>query len=159
MNDRRVYILAHDTARRLAAAYCMNAPEGYVCTIEQPKKSRVQEEKYHAMIGDIAASCKFRGKSISREDWKRLLIAAFVYVKREEAQEKGEPNPFPEDWRIVPGLVGDGVVQLGVPSRMFSKRIASEFIEYLYAWGTENGAVWSESENFPTEYLRESRHE
>ena len=41
----RHYILAHETARRLAAAQCMSAPLGYHVRITEPLKKREQEEK------------------------------------------------------------------------------------------------------------------
>ena len=40
---------------------------------------------------------------------------------------------------VVPNLSGDGIVQLGFQTRKFSKEQASEFVEWLYAWGAERG--------------------
>lgn len=82
------------------------------------------------------------------EDWKRLLIAAFVDVMRDEAKAKGEDDPFKDEGRVLPALNGKGIVQLGVQSRRFTKPIASAFIEYLYSWGAWNGAVWNEAAEF-----------
>lgn len=145
MSDRRIYRLVHDTARRLAAAQCMNAPDGFICIIDEPKKSREQEERYHAMIGDIAESCTFMGRKWGKEEWKRLLIDAFVRVMREEAKATGKPDPFAGQGEVVPALDGHGFVQLGVQSRGFRKAVASQFIEYLYAYGNENGVRWTDA--------------
>lgn len=147
INDRRIYRLTHETARRLAAAYCMNAPEGYICKIEEPKKSREQEEKYHAMIGDIAKCVPFMGEMQSTETWKRLLVDAFVKIMREEAKASGEPDPFRGDGQVIPSLDGEGFVQLGVQTRRFKKSVAMQFIEYLYAWGSHQNppVVWSDA--------------
>lgn len=68
------YILVHDTARRLAAAACMSMPKGWHARFSEPKKKREQEEKYHAMIGDIVNQCTFMGQKWHRDDWKRLLV-------------------------------------------------------------------------------------
>lgn len=134
----RFFRFAHIQARQLAARFCMEAPDLWTATFKEPKKSREQEEKYHAQIGDIAAQCEFMGQKWSEEEWKRILIDAFARVKAAE----GDPL---KGWgRIVPSLDGTGFVQLGIQSRSFSKRIGSEFIEHLYAYGAEHAVQWSD---------------
>jgi hypothetical protein len=145
MSDRRIYRLVHDTARRLAAAQCMLAPNGFICIIDAPKKSREQEEQYHAQIADIAECCTFMGRKWNKEEWKRLLIDAFVRVMREEAKAASQPDPFAGQGEVVPALDGHGFVQLGVQSREFRKAIASQFIEYLSAYGNEKGVRWTDA--------------
>jgi len=108
------------------------------------EKSRGQEEKYHAMIGCIARQIPWMGKKRDTETWKRLLIEAFVHVKREDAIATNQRDPFNGRGEVVPSLDGQRVVQLGVQSRTFGKRIASEFIEYLYAFGAENNVQWND---------------
>ena len=95
--------------------------------IKLASKSREQEEKYHAMIGDIARQAKHLGAKWSSEDWKRLLVDQFLR-ETEDKQSK-----------IVPNLDGSGIVQLGLQTRNFTKEQANEFIEWLYAWSAENG--------------------
>ena len=95
--------------------------------IKLASKSREQEEKYHAMIGDIAKQAKHLGAKWSSEDWKRLLVDQFL---REEANIQG---------KIIPNLDGTGIVQLGFQTRKFTKEQASEFVEWLYAWSGNNG--------------------
>jgi len=138
MTDRRVFKFSHLTARKLAAAYCLNAPDSYVCTIDAPKRSTEQNEKMHAMIGDIAKCVPFMGKLINRDDMKRLLVDAFAKVMRDAG------TPLHHDGRVVPSLDGERVVQLGIQTKDFRVREASEFVEYLYAFGAENGVTWSE---------------
>jgi hypothetical protein len=145
MSNKRVFIFSNATARQYAKAQCDLAPEGCMATFDyEPKKSRVQEEKYHAMVLDISKQCKFIEQKWEAEEWKRLLIDAFVRVMRNEAKEKGEPDPFDGFGKVVPALDGNGFVQLGIQSRNFSKKMAANFIEYLFAWGSWNNVVWSE---------------
>ena len=149
MSNKRVFYFNNETARKNAKAQCDLAPQGCVATFDyEPKKSTVQEKKYHAMINDIAHSCQYMDQSWSAEDWKRLLIAAFVEVMRDEAKATGKSDPFGDEGKIVPSLTGKGIVQLGVQSRNFTKAIASMFIEYLYAWGEWNKAIWKEAVQF-----------
>jgi hypothetical protein len=112
-------------------------PDGMCVTIREASKTRDQEAKYHAMCGDIAKCCEFMGEKVEGEDWKRLLIDAFARVKA----SMGEP--LKQGGRIVPSLDGTGIVQLGIQSRKFTKKEASEFIEYLYAYGAERDVKWS----------------
>lgn len=134
----RFFRFSHIGARRLAAQFCMEAPDFWTATFKEPIKSREQEAKYHAQIADIANQCEFMGQKWSEEEWKRILIDAFARVKAAE----GDPL---KGWgRIVPSLDGTGFVQLGIQSRGFSKRIGSEFIEHLYAFGAENDVQWSD---------------
>jgi len=99
--------------------------------IKPEKKSREQEEKYHAMIGEIAKQAQHVGSRWSSDDFKRLLIDQWA---SETNRKLG---------RLVQSLDGDRIVQLGMQSRKFSKEDASEFIDWLEAWGATNGIVFS----------------
>lgn len=140
--DKQTFFLVHDMARGRAVEAVRTAPEGYVVRIEPPKKSRDQEEKYHAMFSDVARCCDFNGMKLPAESWKRLLVEAFVQVKREEARGTGQPDPFPRG-RVLPSLDGLRIVQVEVLTRTFKKREASEFIEFLLAWGAERDVHWT----------------
>lgn len=135
------FVFAHDEARRRAAAFCNEAPAGWVCRVSPPNKSRDQEAKYHAMFGDIAEQVEFHGTRFDRDTWKRLLVDAFHY------DTKDDPD-LVEEWRrmgemrFAPALNHPGVVMLGHQTRDFQVKLASAFIEWLYAFGAENGVVW-----------------
>jgi hypothetical protein len=140
----RPLVITGEVARKAICRHVLAAPEGYVVKISEPKKKRAQEEKYHAMIGDIAKHCTFMGKARDEETWKRLLIDAYVRVARENAKAEGKPDPFAGQGEVVPSLDGTGIVQLGVQSRRFKVSQAANFIEYLFAYGAEHGVEWSE---------------
>lgn len=135
--SRQVFRLIHDAARRNAANFCMTAPDGWFARFDAPKKSRDQEEKYHAMIGDIAKQVDLIGERRNVDDAKRLLIDAFARVMAASG------TPLRQSSRIIPSLDGSGFVQLGIQSRDFLVAEASEFIEYLYAFGTGHEVKWS----------------
>ena len=140
---RKTFILAHSTARQRAMMEISRAPDGYMVEIKEPKKKRIQEEKYHAMIGDISKQCLFLGKRRSLNAWKRLLSEAFVEVMRSEAKAEGKPDPFPSG-EMLPSIDGLRIVQVEVLTRDFTVRQAALFIEYLYAYGAEAGVQWTE---------------
>lgn len=115
--------------------------------VRDPVKSREQEEKYHAMIGDIAKQVPFRGRMRDKDRvWKRLLIDAFKY------ETKDDPE-FAADWRkfgdaeLMPALNHDGFVLAGEQSRNFTVKLAKGFITFLEAFGAEHDVKWTPPKN------------
>lgn len=105
----------------------LDAGKHLTMEIKLVSKTREQEEKYHAMIGDIAKQAQHMGAKWSAEDWKRLLVDQYL---REVENIQG---------KVVPNLDGSGIVQLGFQTRNFTKEMANEFIEWLYSWAANNG--------------------
>ncbi len=130
-------------SRDRAAQAVLEAPDGHRVRIEAPRKSRLQEEKYHAQINDIARQYVHAGRKWDAEDMKRLLVDAF----RQET--KGDPDFAPlwaemGEMHLVPAIGRDGFVALGIQTRKFPKKLASAFVEWLNAFGAENDIVWSD---------------
>jgi len=107
----------------------LNAGRQLTLEIKPAAKSRPQEEKYHAIIGDIAKQAQHLGAKWSPEDWKRFLVWQFA---KDTGINAG---------KIVPSLDGTGIVQLGIQTRDFTKEQASEFVEFLQAWAAQNGVT------------------
>jgi len=95
--------------------------------IKPASKSRDQEEKYHAIIGDIAKQAQHMGAKWSAEDWKRMLV--WQYCKDNQL----------DCGKVVPSLDMTGIVQLGMQTRKFTKEQASEFVSFLICWCDQNG--------------------
>ena len=102
--------------------------------IKEASKSREQEEKYHAIIGDIAKQAQHLGAKWDTEDWKRLLVDQFIKDMNGLGGSK-----------IIPNLDGSGIVQLGFQTRKFTKEQASLFVEFLQAWAADNGVTLNET--------------
>ena len=100
--------------------------------IKDATKSRHQEEKYHAMIGEVAKQAQHLGAKWDAESWKRLLVDQFC---KDNGLKTGA---------VIPNLSGDGIVQLGMQTRNFTKEQASEFVEWLHAWGAEHGVTYEQ---------------
>lgn len=135
---KRTFILAHAQARANAARFCMEAPAGWMVVISEPTKKRAQEERYHAMIADIARQVEHIGRKWDADDMKRLLIDEFA----DEMRAAG--SPLHHDGRVIPSFDGRRIVQLGVQSRDFYVKEAAAFIEFLYAFGAARDVAWSE---------------
>lgn len=102
--------------------------------IKRETKTREQEKLYHTIIGQISKQAKHLGSRWDAESWKRLLVDSYSH---EIGLARGQ---------VIPNLTGDGVVQLSVQTRKFTKEQASGFVEWLYAWCANNG-VSIDSEN------------
>jgi hypothetical protein len=95
--------------------------------VKAESKTRDQEEMYHTLIGKIAKEAQHQGARWDAESWKRFLIDQWAHDTGKKAG------------RVAPSLDGERVVQLGLQSRKFTKEEGSEFIEFLFAWATQNG--------------------
>lgn len=146
--DRRVIVLRGEDQRRRAIELLEQIPVDadrplrLVVDDPMPAKSREQEQKYHAMIGDIARQFQHCGKYWAADDMKRLLIDQF---KRDTIKDP-DIAPLWTSMGVVdmaPALDGSGVVMLGVQSRRFPLRLAIIFIEWLYAFGSELNIEWT----------------
>jgi hypothetical protein len=121
------------------AAVAEAAP-GYMVTVGEATKKRAQEEKYHALIGEIADQTEYAGKKWDRDDMKRILIDEFA----DEMRKAGTPLHNDGDSRLIPSEDGRRVIQLGIQSRGFWVSEASQFIEFLYTWGIERGVAFED---------------
>lgn len=142
MTPRR-FVLVHDMARARALEAVRLAMEGWEVLVRPPRKSRDQEERYHAMIGDIALQYVHFGRKWDAEDMKRILVDAFKYETRNDP-DLCELWAEMGDLRLVPAIRRDGFVALGDQTRKFPKKLASAFIEWLFAFGVENDIQWTD---------------
>ena len=114
---------------------CLNglkAGKQFQVEIKYKQRSNEQNEKYHAIIGDIAKQAQHMGAKWNAEDWKRLLVDQFM-------------RQHSEVTKVIPNLDNNGIVQLGLQTRHFTKEQASEFVEFLLAWCANNGIELKET--------------
>lgn len=129
MSDKRVYFLVHDTARRLAAAQCMTAQDGYVCKIEPPGRTSEQNCYQWPYLAGFAEQMPWPINGVmcnlSPDEWKDILTAAF--------EKEVEP-------RLAAGFDG-GIVMLGRRTSQFGKRKFAEWMEFLMAAAAIKGVT------------------
>lgn len=131
VSDKRIYIFSHETARKLAAAQCFLAPAGYVCTIQEPTRTLSENALLHALIAEVADKIEWAGKKRDPEIWKRLMVAAWCRIHGESVE-------------VLPALDGHGVDIVPARTSKLSKKECADLIEYIYAWGVENGIMWAD---------------
>lgn len=137
---RRTFFLAHERARQGVMELARSSPDGWMVVFSEPRKKRAQEEKYHAMIGEIAKQIEHIGRKWDADDMKRLLVDEFA----EEMRLAG--TPLHHDGRVTVSFDGRRTVQLGIQTAEFYVKEAAQFIEFLYAFGAARSVVFSETE-------------
>ena len=105
-----------------------------------------QNKAFHAQVRDIARQLKFAGRRWKEESWKRLLVAAWINVERNDAIANGNPDPFPGAVMLVEGIDGETIVQLGQQTRKLTRAQMSGLIESTFAYASERGVIWTEGE-------------
>jgi len=125
-----------DSARNLGNAIAFLGRQqvgvGLYCSVGHETRTQEQNRKLHPMIRDVARHVvEWAGKRRSEGEWKTLLISGHAKATEDEQID------------IVMGLEGE-VVGFRESSAAMSKKRLSSLIEYIYAWGTEQGVCWSE---------------
>lgn len=118
-------ILSGPSQRALAAKYVREAPDGYVVTVAEPKRSLSQNARMWSMLSDISRA-KPEGRCHPPETWKALMMHACGFEVRFEMGLNGEP--FPVGWR----------------SSRLSKRQMADLITTISEYGDRFGVQWSE---------------
>ena len=124
---KRVFILAHDTARRNAEAFCHVAPAGWVVTFAEPNRTLEQNALLWPLLADIAAQVVWYGEKLTDENWKDVFSASLRKQK------------------VVPGIDG-GFVVCGQRTSKMGKQEFSDLLELIFAFGANHDVVWSEPE-------------
>ena len=98
----------------------------------------IREERhskhFHSLINQI--SDQVGGPLADKDDAKRILISAFRIDTSNDVEFRDEWARFGQI-RMSSGLRGE-VVMLGTQTKRFSNKLAKGFIEWLYAFGSEN---------------------
>ena len=105
-----------EQAHRLVDA----APIGAVMSIAMPKRSTEQNSKLWAALSDISRAMP-GGRKHTPETWKAPFMHAMGHQSRFEMGLNGEPFPA------------------GFRSSQLNKSQMSELIEFILAWGAEQG--------------------
>lgn len=120
-------VLSSKFARRRARDLIDMAPEGFVVTIAEPKRTLAQNDRLWAQLSDVAIS-KPQGRRHTPEEWKCLFMQAcgweVVFL------EGLDGRPFPQGFR----------------SSQMSKSQMTTLQDFIEAWGTEHGVVWTDQQ-------------
>lgn len=125
------FYLVHAVSRQRAIDAVMSAPHGARVSVDhEPKRTALQNDRFHAMVEDIAKQAEFNGRKIDAAAWKVLLVSGHTIATGGQAE-------------IVTGLEGE-LVNLRESTAGMSKRRGASLIDYTQCWGDMRGIVWSE---------------
>lgn len=132
--SRALIILRGAADRARAIKWIAGAPYGTRIEFKATKRSIPQNDRFWAMLSDVASQLAWHGKKLKPDDWKLVFLNA---LKRET--------------EIVPNIDGSGFVSLGQSSSDLSKNEMSELMEIIAAFGAEHGVIFHDQAAEQTE--------
>jgi hypothetical protein len=125
--SRALVIVDSEQKRRTAAHWVAKAPYGTRIEFKTSSRSLPQNDRLHAMIGEVAIAVQWHGLWLTVDDWKILFLDS---LKRE--------------LRLVPNLDGTGFVDLGRKTSKLTKEECSMLIELVFKFGAEHGVTFQD---------------
>jgi hypothetical protein len=119
-------ILNSQFARERAKKIIDQAPKGYVMEARELKRTLEQNDKMWAMLTDISVACP-GGERFTPDDWKARIMQACGW-----------------DCQFLPGLLDGKPFPTGFKSSKMTKSQMSAMIDWMQAWGDEQGIPWSD---------------
>ena len=127
---KRQFTVKHDNPHR--AEVCQRAIEemrqrfrlgqDFEVEVREPKRTLPENALLHALIAELARKVEWAGGKRDAEVWKRLLVAAWCRVN------------------------GQGVDIVPARTSRLSKRDCADLIEFVHAWGADQGVRWDAPE-------------
>jgi hypothetical protein len=126
----RALIQIHsDRDRERAMDWVHRAPLETVIEFRRARRSVPQNDRMWAMLTDIAEQKTLQGKKYKPDQWKTVFMQA---IGRE--------------MQILPTLDGATWFPTGYSSSKLTKDEMSNLLEFIAAWGAENGVVFNDGE-------------
>lgn len=127
---RAVITLSTPADRERAIKWSQQAPAGTRLEFKRPKRSLPQNDRFWAMLTDVATQKEHAGRKYTPDQWKIL----FMHACGREVQ-------------FIPSLDNATFIPWGQSSSDLSKAEMTELIEFIQAWGAENGVVFHDPES------------
>ena len=125
--SRHLITLNSAGAKVRATEYVNKAPLGTRVEFKAAKRTLPQNDRLWAMLTDIARQREHCGRKYTPDQWKMIFM-----------QAAGQEMQF------APTLFGDSFMPLGFRSSELSVEQMSNLIEFMQAWGAENGITFND---------------
>jgi hypothetical protein len=126
---RALLVLRRDADRSKAVNWIASAPAGTRIEFKAPRRTLPQNDRMWAMLSDIAQQKEHMGRRYTAAQWKVLMLHACG-----------------REIQFLPALDGSTFIPWGQSSSDLSKEEMSELIEFMGAWGAENGVTFNDRE-------------
>jgi hypothetical protein len=125
--SRALITLAGPASRGHAQRLIERAPHGTRVELKGPRRSNDQNALMWALLTDVARQKEHAGRKYTVDQWK----AIFMHACGREVQ-------------FLPSLDGATFIPWGNSSSDLSKAEMTDLLEFILAWGTENGVQFSD---------------
>ena len=126
MTDRADLTLLTAAERATAHRWIDGLPIGTRVTFKGPQRNLDQNAKLWAALTDVSRQKTLHGRRWTTDQWKCIFLEAL-----------GRETQF------IPSLDGK-FIPYGRSSSDLSKEEFSELLDFISAWGAENGVIWSD---------------
>jgi putative recombination protein ninB len=138
MTDKQTFFLRNEQVRSNCQAFIQDLPtddkKPLVIKIQPMTRNLEQNNKLHAMLSDISKQCEFGGEKRDINTWKMIFCSAHRIATGDKAE-------------MAIGLEGEVINLRESTAQMSVKRMAS-LIEYVTAWGVQNGVKFNDRWGF-----------
>ncbi|WP_314186418.1 recombination protein NinB [Aggregatibacter kilianii] len=138
MTDKQTFFLRNEQVRSNCQAFIQDLPtddkKPLVIKIQPMTRNLEQNNKLHAMLSDISKQCEFGGEKRDINTWKMIFCSAHRIATGDKAE-------------MAIGLEGEVINLRESTAQMSVKRMAS-LIEYVTAWGVQNGVKFNDKWGF-----------
>ena len=131
--SRAILTLDSTAKREQAIDWIRKARTGSRVEFKGPARSLDQNSRFWAMLTDVAIQGRIEGRRYNTEQWKLMFLHAY-------AEERGI------EIKYLPALNRAGMVPCGRSSSDLSAVEMSEVMDFIAAWGAENGIKFHDQE-------------
>jgi hypothetical protein len=121
--DKQIFTLARAN-RRYIAEQIRDSPDGYKVVISEPTRTLDQNALLWPLLTEVSKQVDWYGNRLTPDEWKAVFTASLKQQK------------------VVPGIDG-GFVVVGLSTSAMGKRLFSDLIELIYAFGEQRGVRFS----------------
>lgn len=125
--SRAMIVISSASDRERASRWARKAPTGTRILFKAYKRTLAQNDRMWAMLTDVAQQATHMGRKFTPDQWKVL----FMHACGREVQ-------------FLPSLDGATFIPWGQSSSDLSKVEMTDLIEFIFAWGAENGITFQE---------------
>lgn len=128
--NKRILKVTGPLARQAIKRTADEVPEGWVATFAEPTRTQEQNALLHPLLNDISRQAEWMGKKRSMIQWKTIMVSAHAIATGQPAE-------------MVIGIEGE-VVNLRESTAAMSVKRFSSLVDYVLAWGAQNGVMFSD---------------
>ena len=119
--DKQVFTLVSEAIRENAIRALVSLPLGCSVVLQDTTRSLAQNAALWPALTDISRQIEWAGKKRTPEQWKDIFTGSFFQCE------------------YVPNVDATGTIALGVRTSTLSKKVFSDLLDYIYAFGALRG--------------------